>query len=417
LRSAIPAKATLITTSQHRTAIAVLVTCFLLNLLGRGSGDTYAVFLLPLEREFGWARSQLTSVYSAYLLVGAFVAPMAGTLFDRFGPRATYSAGLLVLAAAFGLASSLGNLWEFYLFVGVMIGVGVGLVGMVPASALITRWYREKLATAIGITFAAGGMGGLLFVPSVQLLLGTFDWRTVYQMLGALMLIAAPVAALAVPWKTFVLGHPAYRGEQRERAAAQGWTIAGAMRTRIYWGMVQVFFFTATAMYIVLVQAVVYLIDIGFSPLAAATAYGLTGMLSVISVSGSGVLSDRFGMRQTASASFVGTAAGVLLLLVMSYASSTPLLILFVLVFGLCMGVRGPIISSIATRQFAGPRVATIYGTIYSFNAIGAAFGSLIGGVLHDLTGGYRYGFLFSLCAVGIAVAPFWSVRALRDFR
>lgn len=403
--------------SERRAAIAVLVTCFVLNLLGRGSADTYAVFLLPLEREFGWGRSQLTSVYSAYLLVGACVAPMAGTLFDRFGPRATYTAGLLVLAAAFYFAASLGNLWEFYLFVGVMIGIGVGLVGMVPASALITRWYRERLSTAIGIVFAAGGMGGLLFVPTAQALLGGFDWRTVYQMLGVLMLLAAPVAALAVPWKTFLLGHPAYRSEHRERASRQGWSVAGAMRTRIYWGMVQVFFFTAMAIFTVLVQAVVYLIDVGVSPLAAATAYGLTGMLSVISVSGSGVLSDRFGLRQTATASFAGSASGVLLLLVMSYASSTSLLVLFVLVFGLCMGVRGPIICSIATRHFAGPRVATIYGTIYSFNAIGAAFGSLMGGVLHDLTGGYRTGFVFSLCALGLAVAPFWTVRALRDFR
>ena len=403
--------------SERRAAIAVLATCFALNLLGRGSADTYAVFLLPLEREFGWARSQLTSVYSAYLLVGAFVAPMAGTLFDRFGPRATYTAGLLVLAAAFHLASSLGNLWEFYLFIGVMIGVGVGLVGMVPASALVVRWYREKLSTAIGIVFAAGGMGGLLFVPTVQALLAALDWRTVYQMLGVLMLLAVPVVALIVPWSIFVHGHPAYRSDHRARAASEGWTVAGAMRTRIYWGMVQVFFCTATAMFTVLVQAVIFLIDIGFSPLAAATAYGLTGMLSVISVSGSGVLSDRFGLRQTATASLVGTAAGVLLLLLMSYGSSTLMLVLFVLVFGLCMGVRGPIVSSIATRHFAGPRVATIYGTIYSSNAIGAAFGSLMGGVLHDLTGGYRTGFVFSLCTVALAAAPFWTVRALRDFR
>jgi len=113
----------------------------------------------------------------------------------------------------------------------------------------------------------------------------------------------------------------------------------------------------------------------------------------------------------------VGTAAGVLLLLLMSYGSSTLMLVLFVLVFGLCMGVRGPIVSSIATRHFAGPRVATIYGTIYSSNAIGAAFGSLMGGVLHDLTGGYRTGFVFSLCTVALAAAPFWTVRALRDFR
>jgi MFS family permease len=170
-------------------------------------------------------------------------------------------------------------------------------------------------------------------------------------------------------------------------------------------------------MFIVLVQAVVYLIDIGFSPITAATAYGITGMLSVASVSTSGLLAERFGFRQVVSASFAGTASGVLVLLALSYAPSVALLALFVLVFGLCMGVRGPIISAIATRHFAGPRVATIYGTIYSANAIGAAFGSLMGGVLHDLTGGYRTGFALSVCAVALAVAPFWTVPALRNFR
>jgi MFS family permease len=403
--------------SARRTAVAVLATVFLFNLLGRGSGDTYAVFLLPLEREFGWARSQLTSVYSMYLLVGAFIAPLAGTLFDRFGPRATYSGGLACLAAAFFLASSLGNLWEFYLFVGVMIGIGVGLVGMVPASALLTRWYRARLSTAIGIAFSATGMGGLVFVPLAQALIGAYDWRVTYRILAALLAAAVPLALFAVPWKSFLAGLQDSGGARGARGPGEGWTVRAAMGTRLYWGLVQVFFFTATAMFIVLVQAVVYLIDIGFSPLAAATAYGITGMLSVVSVSSSGLLAERFGFRQVVSASFAGTASGVLVLLALSYAPSAALLALFVLVFGLCMGVRGPIISAIATRHFAGPRVATIYGTIYSANAIGAAFGSLMGGVLHDLTGGYRTGFTLSVCAVAMAVAPFWTVPALRHFR
>lgn len=395
----------------------MLATVFLFNLLGRGAGDTYAVFLLPLEREFGWARSQLTSVYSMYLLVGAFIAPLAGTLFDRYGPRTTYSGGLLCLAAAFFLASSLGNLWEFYLFVGVMIGVGVGLVGMVPASALLTRWYRVRLSTAIGIAFSAAGMGGLIFVPLAQGLIGLYDWRITYRILAVLLLLAVPFALFAIPWKRFVMGLQDSVSARDARQAGEGWSVRSAMRTRLYWALVQVFFFTATAMFIVLVQAVVYFIDIGFSPIAAATAYGFTGMLSVVSVSLSGLLAERFGFRQLVSASFAGTATGVLVLLALSYLPAAALLALFVLVFGLCMGVRGPIISAIATRQFAGPRVATIYGTIYSANAIGAAFGSLLGGVLHDLTGGYRTGFALSVCAVAMAVAPFWTVPALRNFR
>jgi MFS family permease len=395
----------------------VLATVFLFNLLGRGSGDTYAVFLLPLEREFGWARSQLTSVYSMYLLVGAFIAPLAGTLFDRFGPRVTYSAGLLCLSAAFFLASTLGDLWEFYLFVGVTIGVGVGLVGMVPASALLTRWFRARLSTAIGIAFSATGTGALLFVPLSQWLIESIGWRGTYQVLAAVVFLAVPFALFVVPWRLYVAGLQDSVSGLRARAAGAGFTVRAALRTRMYWALVQVFFFTATAMFAVLVQAVVYFIDLGFSPLTAASAFGVTGMLSVVSVSLSGLLAERFGFRNTVSASFAGTALGVLLLVALSYWPAGLLLAAFVAVFGLCMGVRGPIVSSIATRKFAGPKVATIYGLIYSANAIGAAFGSLLGGVLHDLTGGYRAGFALSLAAVALAVAPFWTVKELREFR
>jgi MFS family permease len=402
---------------RERTAVAVLATVFVFHLLGRGAGETYAVFLLPLEREFGWARSQLTSVYSMYLLVGAFMAPLAGTLFDRFGPRATYSGGLLSLGAAFYLASSLGNLWEFYLFVGVMVGVGVGMVGMVPASALLTRWYRARLSSAIGVAFSAMGMGGLLFVPLSQWLIESLDWRTTYRILSALLLLAVPVAALVVPWKRFVAGPQESTTGRDTRAAGQGWSVRAALGSRMYWALTQVFFFTATAMFTVLVQAVVFLIDLGFSPIAAASAYGVIGMLSVVSVSMSGLLAERFGFRQVVSASFAGTALGVVLLLALSWQPSGWLLAAFVAVFGLCMGVRGPTVSAIATRKFAGPRVATIYGLIFAANAVGAAFGSLMGGVLHDLSGGYRAGFALSLCAVGLAVAPFWTVRELRNFR
>ncbi|MEX0638671.1 MAG: MFS transporter [Burkholderiales bacterium] len=390
---------------------------FLFNLLGRGSGDTYAVFLLPLEREFGWARSQLTSVYSMYLLVGAFIAPLAGTLFDRFGPRVTYSGGLLCLSAAFFLASTLGNLWEFYLFIGVTIGVGVGLVGMVPASALLTRWFRMRLSTAIGIAFSATGTGALLFVPLSQWLIERIGWRGTYQVLAAVVFLAVPFALFVVPWRLYVAGLQDSVSGLRARAAGAGWTVRAALRTRLYWALVQVFFFTAMAMFAILVQAVVYFIDLGFSPITAATAFGVTGMLSVVSVSLSGLLAERFGFRNTVSASFAGTALGVLILVALSYRPSGLMLAAFVAVFGLCMGVRGPIVSSIATRKFAGPKVATIYGLIYSANAIGAAFGSLLGGVLHDLTGGYRAGFALSLAAVALAVAPFWTVKELREFR
>jgi MFS family permease len=105
------------------------------------------------------------------------------------------------------------------------------------------------------------------------------------------------------------------------------------------------------------------------------------------------------------------------LLLFLTAFPSTGLLVLFVAMFGLCMGVRGPLVSSVCAKYFAGANVATIYGTIYATNAIGAAFGSYLGGLLHDLTGGYRAGLALALVSIAAAAAPFWTVPALRTFR
>jgi len=397
--------------------MAVLATCFALNMFGRGLGDTYAVFLLPLEREFGWTRSELTSVYSVYLLTHGLTSPLIGMFFDRLGPRWVYGAGLACLGSAFFLAGGLVSLWQFYLLVGGLVGLGVSLSGMVVGSALLSRWYREKLSSAIGIAFSATGFGTIVFVPLAQYLVANYDWRVAYRVLGLIVLALVPAVVFLLPWKTFAAGHPEHRREARLKSGEQGWTLRAAARTPLFLGLSQAFFCTATAMFSIIVQMVAFLIDAGFSPLAAATAYGAVGLMSAASVMGSGFMAERFGYRQTVSVTFVGTAAGMLILLLLTAFPSYLLLLAFVPVFGLCMGVRGPIISSISARHFAGPRVATIYGTIYATNALGAAFGSLMGGLLHDLTGGYRAGLAVALLFVALASTPFWTVPALRNFR
>jgi MFS family permease len=386
-------------------------------MFGRGLGDTYAVFLLPLEREFGWTRSQLTSVYSIYLLTHGLTSPLIGVLFDRIGPRWVYGAGLACLGGAFFMAAGLTTLWQFYFFVGGLVGLGVSLNGMVAGSALLARWYRERLSTAIGIAFSATGIGTILFVPLAQYLVANYDWRVAYRVLGLAVLALAPLVVLLLPWKRFSAGHPDHRREARSKSGEAGWTLRSAMRSGMFRGLSQAFFCTAAAMFSIIVQLVAFLVDAGFSPLAAATAFGAVGFMSALSVMGSGFTSERFGYLRTVSVTFVGTAAGMLILLLLTWFASLPLLVLFVPVFGLCMGVRGPIIASISARHFAGPHVATIYGTIYSMNALGAAVGSLMGGLLHDLTGGYRVGLVVAMCFVALASSPFWTVRELRNFR
>jgi MFS family permease len=321
------------------------------------------------------------------------------------------------IGSAFLLAQGIQSLWQFYACIGVLMGFAVSLNGMVPASALISRWYRTRLSTAIGIVFAAGGIGTVIFVPLAQQLVTLYDWRTAYRVFGLALLALVPAVLVLVPWRRLEAGHPDYQEHARAAVPGEGWTLRKALRTRIYWALGQVFFFTAVGMFAITVQLVVFLIEAGFSPLVAATTFGILGMLSSMSIMGSGPIAERFGILRTVTTSFAGTALGMVLLLGITAWPSVLLLALFVPVFGLCQGTRGPIVSSICARHFAGPRVATIYGTLYSSNALGAALGSFLGGLLHDLTGGYQVGLCFSLACIALAAAPFWAVPALRNFR
>src|SRR2546425_192524 len=175
-------------------------------MFGRGLGDTYAVFLLPLESEYGWTRSQLTSVYSIYLLMHGFTSPLVGLVFDR---------------------------------------------------------------------------------------------RFAYRVLGGMLLVLVPIVAFLIPWRRFYAGHPEQRHAAKLTPGEEGWTLREAMRSPLYWGLCQVFFCTATAMFTVIVQLVAFFVDVGFSPIAAAGAYGALGLMSAASVMGSGITADPFGYRPT----------------------------------------------------------------------------------------------------------------------
>src|SRR5262249_46058109 len=150
--------------------------------------------------------------------------PLIGFLFDRFGARWVYGAGLACFGAAFVLAGSLSSLWQFYLLVGGLVGLGVSLNGMVAGSALLSRWYRERLSTAIGIAFSATGVGTILFVPLAQHLVAEYDWRVAYRVLGFMALALVPLVVLLLPWGRFEAGHPDYRRETKDQAGEGGWT-------------------------------------------------------------------------------------------------------------------------------------------------------------------------------------------------
>ena len=149
------------------------------------------------------------------------------------------------------------------------------------------------------------------------------------------------------------------------------------------------------AAYSVLPHSVAYLIERGFDPLVAASAFGLAGMLSAIGILAVGWLSDRFGRLHDGHA-----------LLPLDHHRhrradarfgwpSLALVYAFVLFFGLMQGARGPIIVALVARLFPGRRRRHLRHAVVA-HGLGAGLGSWGSGLLYELTGSYIASFVLA---------------------
>lgn len=401
----------------RRTALAVLVFCFAMGLIARGMPDNFGVFVVPLAQDFGWDRAEIVSIYSCYALSSGLMGPLVGRLFDRSGPGTVYALGVGLLGGSLVLAGFSQSLWQLQATVGLGVGIAATCIGSVPNMALLSRWHGKGLVTATSVVFSAYGFGILLMVPLAQLLIDRFGWRGAYHWLGAgLLALLLPLAA--APWRLWRAGHPELTRQSpatASPAAAQGFTLLQAMRHPGFWGLFCTFFFTSLGMFDIAVEVVAYLRDVGFAPMQAATAWGLSGALLPFGMIAVSWLDGIIGRRPSVLLSYVVTLAGVGMLWLLRFEPSLWLLGGFVLCFGSTLGSRGPLISTTAMRLFHGRAVATIFGAITIGSGVGQAIGSWAGGLLHDWSGGYDLVIGFAVISLLCGMTPFLTLRALRE--
>jgi MFS family permease len=324
-----------------------------------------------------------------------------------------YSLGLALLGGAFLIAAYAQHLWQFQLSLGLCVGLGIAFIGNVPNSILLGRWFGPRLPTAMAIVYSATGAGVLILLPASQVLIDHFGWRGAYQIFGGVSLLLL-LPLLAVPWRLFSTGSPHLARSAAADFADEGWTLVSAMGHHAFWALFGTFFFTAIGMYAISAQVVAYLIDAGFPPLEAATAWGFSGVVLLFGMLGISWLDGIIGRRPSVLFSYAVSIAGILMLWALQWDPNIWLLTGFVVCFGSMIGSRGPLLTATAMKIFRGKRVGTIYGAIAIGSGLGSAFGSWSGGLIHDWTHSYNPLIAFSLVSVVLGMIPFLVVPALR---
>lgn len=396
---------------RHR-AWLVVAALFTLTFALSNPLAAFGVFLPILAQEFGWSRGAISLAFSINLILGGAFGFAVGTLADRYGPRALLAATAALAGTGFALASTTEALWHFYLFVGLMAGVGMSAFYVLSTST-VARWFHTARGLATGLVLTGFNLGFVAGSPAAAWLIEHAGWRAAYGILGTSCGAVATLVALAVRYPSPTeVPRPAGPAATAPRTGGRDWggaRLGEALTDRRFWCVGASWFLMGLVLTMLSVHVVPHARDRGIDLAQAALALTAYGLGAVVGRLVFGVGSDRLGARPTMFLCFALQIAA----LVAIVAPTAHLLPLAMAVYGFGFAGADTVIVRVVPDVFGLRALGAIMGLLSLGWRGGAALGPALTGFAYDLTRSYAIPFgvapiltLASLILVSAAASP-----------
>ncbi|MFN7988043.1 MAG: MFS transporter [Thermoanaerobaculia bacterium] len=382
-----------------------------------GGFYVFPVYIGAMRAELGWTMGQISLGAAVFAIVFGLTSAFVGAALERFGARR-----VMLLSVALAGAVNLGlagvrSLWVFYV---IQACAGVALAGstIIPAQALITRWFDRARGRAMAITVLGVGFGGIVLPPLNEWTIRHFGWRGAWVWCFAWTVgIVMPVIAIALRERSAVPSQAREEGREPGHPAAAlpappaaGLTRSEALRTTAFVFLVAVYLLQLIGQSIVNFHFVPFTVQQAHLSVRDASLFlSLMVAFSLLGKVGFGWLADRLNpARLMAFAGFLA-AVGPLALVLATPRSAPPrsiLVTVHAVAYGLALGGQIVLLPLVVARCF-GPRdFGRIMGLIMSGFAAGILLGIPVAGWSFDRLGTYHP------ALVGCAVAFLCSALA-----
>ena len=360
------------------------------------------VFLKPVVEELGWQVWQFTLGTSLAAAAGGLSGIYAGVIVDRHGPRFLILVGALVAAACLWGLSRQANLWAFlalYTAAGVF---GWNLFSSTVINPTITKWFIRKRGWALALGSIGVSLASLIAPVTMTFIVDTWDWRAGYAAMGGFILVAvAPMAFIMrrLPEDHGLLpdgdqGEPPHVPSQAARTAeTHSFTRRQAVRTSGFWLLLFGFAFNMAALISVLVHAIPFLTEVGFSRAIAASALAVNGLGNLVSKAAWGYGLQRFHPRSLVLTAFMISTAGVVLILVAAATGFYAILFPAFFLYGFGFGGTIPLGEFTWAKYFGRRHIGAIRGLGNPVAILFSGLGPILVGLWFDLSGSYQPAF------------------------
>jgi MFS family permease len=389
---------------------------FFTALVTAGSVGAPGVFIVPLQREFGWSTAEISSALSIRFILFGLMAPFAAALMNRYGLRNVTLSALLIVASALMASLAMTKIWHLLLLWGVVIGIGTGMTALVLGATVAARWFNARRGLVVGVLTASVATGQLVFLPMLASVTERMGWRVALSIVCVMLAVAAFAVLMLMRDRPSDVGLRPFGDQGTEplpapppnnapiMAAALG-TLADASKTRAFWILFATFFICgASTNGLVQVHLIPMCLDFGIPQVQAASLLAAMGIFDFFGTIFSGWLSDRYDNRWLLF--WYYGLRGLSLLMLPFTDFSFYGLSLFAMFYGLDWIATVPPTVRLTAQRFGAERANLVFGWIFAGHQIGAAFAAFGAGLSRTLLATYLPAFFFAgaLCVVAALI-------------
>ncbi|KAA0076162.1 MFS transporter [Tardiphaga sp. P9-11] len=362
---------------------AMIAVTFVTALVSAAAVGAPGVFIVPLQKEFGWSTAEISSAMSIRFVLFGLMAPFAAALMNRYGLRNVTLMALLVVAASLILSLGMTQVWQLMALWGVAVGIGTGMTALVLGATVAARWFSARRGLVVGILTASAATGQLIFLPILASITEHSNWRWALALMCVMLAVAALGVLLVMRDRPSDLGIRPYGDTGTEplvapapntspiMAAALG-ALRDAAQTKVFWILFATFFICgASTNGLVQVHLIPMCLDFGIPQIQAAGLLAAMGVFDFVGTIASGWLSDRYDNRYLLF--WYYGLRGLSLLALPFTDFSFYGLSLFALFYGLDWIATVPPTVRLTASKFGPERAGLVFGWIFAGHQLGAA--------------------------------------------
>ena len=406
------------TAADSRASWRVLAGCCIVAIFGVTSlyGSTFGLMMLPMQKELGWSRGDITFSLTLMTLVGPAILPLVGWIIDNVALRPLILWGVLLQSAslaAFGFMQ--GSVWVYYVLCLVMIFTATG-ASFLTLSKLLQTWFDKAFGRALGLLFALVTVGAVIHPQIVSVVITHASWRQAFMVMGLLSLVFGGLAAWFLvherPTDKAGAGAAPPPAVASTGPTAAPVSMRAFLSDRIWWILAFWNMLFGFAVAGIMVHFAAMMQDRGMSLAQAASAMSLIGAGGFVGNLMAGWLIDHTSATRLARL-FVLAPLGATVMLY--FGSSVGVVIAAAVLLGVFNSGDHSLSVFLARRYFSSESFGRASATQQVAVSFGSGTAPWLMGLVHDHTGSYDVALMVSMGAFVFAALAAWLLPEFRE--